>query len=755
MPDRAGHLPDEDRRDWPTSCSRPRRRVRVRGDGHQQRAPGAAGAQGARAAGRGAGRHLDHRAAREAARRDWGEVTPREPGTSCGRSRRCTPACATSGSRSSAASSGPAPTRSTRARCSCTRGCGRTTGERGPQAPFSVVPIDPPVDELTEEFPIRLTTGRRLDSYNTGVQTGGYASPLRRGETLDLSPEDAERSGSPRASVVRVISRRGAVEVAGARRSRPAPGLAFMTLHFPDEVETNLLTIDATDPKSGTAEFKAAAIRIEKISESVPAAVAPTWTSYLLRRRAPPTTSAPRSTRCSAPPSLGLGGRRARPRRDGRVARGGHEAREQRHLLLPALHAVQARVGWISPGGLNYVCAAPHGAAGRGLRRRDVLRAVRDRAAAATVVHVCDDIACRTRAREAVRALERRARPGRAADGRGPTWSRSPCLGLCERAPAVLRPARGRRARDVALALARRPRSSTSRRGLVTRCVRRRRRRAPRAADRRPTREPAPAPAPRRAWSIRPRSTTTARTAATRRCGARSSSGPTGVIREVTDAKLLGPRRRRVPRPGVKWEAVAKQPVRPHYVVCNADESEPGTFKDRVLMEDDPFARDRGDDDRRVRHRLRSRATSTSAASTRWRRARLEHAIDEARARTGCSATTSWARASRSTSSCGAAPAPTSAARRPRCSTRSRASAASRATSRRSRSQRGLFGKPTGDQQRRDAGQRARDPADRRRRRTPRSARAGSTGPRLFCLSGCVERPGVYEVAVRRHARAS
>ena len=43
------------------------------------------------------------------------------------------------------------------------------------------------------------------------------------------------------------------------------PGLAFMTFHFQDEVATNLLTIDATDPKSGTAEFKATAIRIETL----------------------------------------------------------------------------------------------------------------------------------------------------------------------------------------------------------------------------------------------------------------------------------------------------------------------------------------------------------------------------------------------------------------------------------------------------------------------------------------------------------
>ena len=43
-----------------------------------------------------------------------------------------------------------------------------------------------------------------------------------------------------------------------------------MTLHFQDEVATNLLTIDATDPKSGTAEFKATAIRVEKLRARPP-----------------------------------------------------------------------------------------------------------------------------------------------------------------------------------------------------------------------------------------------------------------------------------------------------------------------------------------------------------------------------------------------------------------------------------------------------------------------------------------------------
>jgi len=135
----------------------------------------------------------------------------------------------------------------------------------GPPAPFMPAEFEPPVDTLTDEFPMRLTTGRRLDSFNTGVQTGGYTSPLRFGETIDLAPEDGERLGVGEGERVRIVSRRGAV-LAPVRFDRGLrPGLAFMTLHFPDEVDTNVLTIDATDPKSGTAEFKASAIRIERL----------------------------------------------------------------------------------------------------------------------------------------------------------------------------------------------------------------------------------------------------------------------------------------------------------------------------------------------------------------------------------------------------------------------------------------------------------------------------------------------------------
>jgi len=148
----------------------------------------------------------------------------------------------------------------------------------GPRAPFNVVVHELPVDELSEEFPIRLTTGRRLDSYNTGVQSGGYSTPLRRGESLDLSPEDCERLDVVQGEQVLVTSRRGSVVAPVRVDDTLRPGLAFMTLHFPEQVETNVLTIDATDPKSGTAEFKASAIRVEKLpagSREVSAAGAP------------------------------------------------------------------------------------------------------------------------------------------------------------------------------------------------------------------------------------------------------------------------------------------------------------------------------------------------------------------------------------------------------------------------------------------------------------------------------------------------
>ncbi len=139
-------------------------------------------------------------------------------------------------------------------------------------APFSVVEHEGPKEALTEEFPLRLTTGRSLDSYNTGVQSNGYTSPIRYGEALDLNPADAADLGIEDGERVTVTSPRGSVEMAVRIQPDIPVGLTFTTYHFPDLVDINKLTNDAWDKRSGTSEFKAAAIRIDKLDAPIPVA---------------------------------------------------------------------------------------------------------------------------------------------------------------------------------------------------------------------------------------------------------------------------------------------------------------------------------------------------------------------------------------------------------------------------------------------------------------------------------------------------
>ena len=206
----------------------------------------------------------------------------------------------------------------------------------GPPAPFSVTPHSPPVDALDDEFPIRLTTGRRLESYNTGAQSGLYRSPLHRGESLDLSPEDAAELDLHDGEIALVRSRRGSVGAPVRIDRSLRRGLAFMTFHFPEQVETNVLTIDATDPKSGTAEFKAAAIAVEKLPirrRSRTAAVA-------AERRSGPATATVRPATATARVSHGRradGPEAARRRGDRRRAQAVDE------LLGPAVAGSAAR----------------------------------------------------------------------------------------------------------------------------------------------------------------------------------------------------------------------------------------------------------------------------------------------------------------------------------------------------------------------------------------------------------------------------
>lgn len=136
--------------------------------------------------------------------------------------------------------------------------------DRGRRAPFSPVEWRPAADALDDDFPIRLTTGRRLDSYNTGVQSGAFSTPLDAGETIDLNPDDAASLGLADGSTARVTSRRGTIHAPVRLDPSLRPGLAFMSIHAPDIIDVNALVSEEADPKSGVAEFKAVAIRVEQ-----------------------------------------------------------------------------------------------------------------------------------------------------------------------------------------------------------------------------------------------------------------------------------------------------------------------------------------------------------------------------------------------------------------------------------------------------------------------------------------------------------
>jgi len=268
--------------------------------------------------------------------------------------------------------------------------------------------------------------------------------------------------------------------------------------------------------------------------------------------------------------------------------------------VLPALHAVQARTGWVSQGALNYIS-----------RRLTVPPAelwgvvtfyhlLSTKPRAPIVAHVCDDIACRIRGGEELcESLEQTmGPPGAHSDnGRGTTWMRSPCLGQCERAPAVMLTVAGEAPCAITLApveggaasvldvLRNPPRTADTRVGS----------RAPDERHREVSRS-----VPQvgqsglrligRIGRVDPTSLEAYRASDGYRALARAVElGPVGVIAEVVASKLLGRGGAAFPT-GRKWDAVAKAEARPHYLVCNADESEPGTFKDRLLMEEDPFA---------------------------------------------------------------------------------------------------------------------------------------------------------------------
>ncbi len=421
-----------------------------------------------------------------------------------------------------------------------------------------------------------------------------------------------------------------------------------------------------------------------------------------------------------------------------RVARGGRAARDERHLLLPALHALQAHTGWISEGGLNYVCerlTVPPAEA-YGVATFYAMFSVEERPP--NVVHVCDDLACELAgAQQLCDRLTAEIGPEGAPSPDGSsTWKTSPCLGMCEQAPVMFAQRAGRD--EVALAGASvatfealvAPASTVTCSGADT---------APQTWD---PEERTSLRLLKRVGVVDPGSFDDYHAhggyTALRRA---VELGAEDTIREVTDAKLMGRGGAAFPT-GVKWKAVAEQPVHPHYFVCNADESEPGTFKDRVVMELDPFA---------VVEALTIAGFATGAEqgylyirgeyplATR----RLEHAIAEARHRGYLGDDVMGAgfgfdielRRGAGAYICGEETALFNSLEGKRGEPRNKPPFPV---------QRGLFGKPTGINNVEtllnvleilSVGGAA----------YAETGTEGSAGPRLFCLSGQVERPGVYE----------
>lgn len=417
---------------------------------------------------------------------------------------------------------------------------------------------------------------------------------------------------------------------------------------------------------------------------------------------------------------------------DLRWARGGREARERRDLLLPGLHAVNDRIGWISEGALDYLCrrlTVPPAEA-YGVATFYAMFSVKPRPA--TVLHVCTDLACAAAgAAELCAGVE--ARLGRSGVG----VERSPCLGLCERAPAALAVRAGdpvRTAVSAPTTVARAAEAAS----------------APDSASEEP---PAAFAVPQagdpslvllsRVGVVDPASLDDYRAhggyAALRRAFA---LGPAGVIREVTDAGLVGRGGAAFPT-GRKWQATASQPDRPHYLVCNADESEPGTFKDRVVMEGDPYA---------LVEAMTIAAYAVGAHKGylylrgEYPRAlhRMEHALGQARARGLLGedvlgqgyAFDIEIRRGAGAYICGEETALFNSIEGYRGEPRSKPPFPV---------EKGLFGKPT-----------AENNVETLVNVLPiltRGAEAyaaigtpGSTGPKLYCVSGSVDRPGIYEL---------
>ncbi|MSU41999.1 MAG: formate dehydrogenase subunit alpha [Pedosphaera sp.] len=122
-----------------------------------------------------------------------------------------------------------------------------------------------PAEVVDAQFPVWLTTGRRLQSYHTRTQTGRSSGIdyLLSEESLEVNPEDAVAWGFQDGDWATVSSRRGSVKIKVRATDRSPRGTVFASFSFAD-VPVNNLTGSGYDPATHTAELKVCAVRIER-----------------------------------------------------------------------------------------------------------------------------------------------------------------------------------------------------------------------------------------------------------------------------------------------------------------------------------------------------------------------------------------------------------------------------------------------------------------------------------------------------------
>jgi len=203
------------------------------------------------------------------------------------------------------------------------------------------------------------------------------------------------------------------------------------------------------------------------------------------------------------------------------------------------------------------------------------------------VLHVCDDIACLARGAEQVcdRVEQLLGPPGSQALSGKATWYRSPCLGMCERAPAAMMTISGKKPCEKICA----PADADAMVAALKTW-------SPKASSGPPDTLDVSVSVPQagqaglmllgRIGQADAESIDDYRAHGGYEALRRAlTMGRDWVVREVSLPRLLGRGGAAFPT-GRKWNPAN----RPYYLVCNADESEPGTFKDRVVMEGDPFS---------------------------------------------------------------------------------------------------------------------------------------------------------------------